>query len=370
MLHNHKLLSAAALAAAMMMLATTCSGSHGAELFGPMKGLFWMVGSTDREGKDAILRSMDQVLSRNEHLSGVFLGVHWKDIEPQPGKYDWEFLDAQIARARKYKKMYKLSIFPGTSTPAWVYEQGCEAFSTVVTNPHRPNVGEEVKIPVPWDEVYQKCYLRLLGKLAERYGNDKHFVAVALGGANFMSDEMHLPKRKEDVQKWGRYGDYRSKLVAVYKKLIDSYAATFPHQQVCLHVSMPIQGMENEVSAIVAYGAQKHPEQFTLQSCQLNGRSENNEVFSYRIIMQNRDRVRHGFQNVAGWRYSGERQGSMEMTVLNLVHADSEYWELWRGDGASRETCAKLQQLWDTAKKLGYDGYKRELQQQDKYRER
>ena len=39
----------------------------------------------------------------------------------------------------------------------------------------------------------------------------------------------------------------------------------------------------------------------------------------------------------------------MELTVFNLVRAGSEYWELWQGDGANRDTCAKLRQLWDTA---------------------
>jgi hypothetical protein len=338
-----------------------------AELFGPMQGLFWMTGSPKRVGKEAFLQAVSDVLSSNEYLSGAFIGARWKDIEPEPGKYDWEFLDAQVNLARKYKKMYKLSIHFGVGTPEWVYQQGCEAFPSVITNPYRANVGEEVKIPIPWDEVYQKFLTRLLGKIAERYGNDRNFVAVALSGANFVSNEMHLPKRPEDIERWNRYGDYRAKLVVVYQKLIDFYAMTFPHQQLCLHISTPITGMDAEVSAIVAYGVEKQPRQFTIQSCNLSGRSENAGGGSYRLIMQYKDRVRHGFQNLAGWANDDGRQGSMEMTVLNLVHADSQYWELWRGDGARRKTCAKLQEMWDTARKLGYQAYKEQLQQQGKY---
>ena len=63
---------------------------------------------------------------------------------------------------------------------------------------------------------------------------------------------------------------------------------------------MPLPAMEAEVAAIVNNGAERHPSQFTVQSCQLNGRTDNTDVFSYRIVTEYKELVWHGFQNVEG----------------------------------------------------------------------
>lgn len=47
------------------------------------------------------------------------------------------------------------------------------------------------------------------------------------------------------------------------------------------------------------------------------------------------------------------------MAVLNVVHANGEYWELWRCDGINTETTAAIANAWEEAKRLGYDGYKK-----------
>jgi hypothetical protein len=46
---------------------------------------------------------------------------------------------------------------------------------------------------------------------------------------------------------------------------------------------------------------------------------------------------------------------SIEMAVLNVVHARGEYWELWHGDGLSVETCAAVARAWEEGRPLGYE---------------
>lgn len=58
----------------------------------------------------------------------------------------------------------------------------------------------------------------------------------------------------------------------------------------------------------------------------------------------------------------------MEMAALNIVHAQGDYWELWHGDGFDPKTCEAISQTWDQAKRLGYEGYKKQLVSQGKYR--
>jgi len=55
-------------------------------------------------------------------------------------------------------------------------------------------------------------------------------LSVVLTCANFMSNEMHLPKTPEDRAKWSAMGDYGAKLLDVYKKYTDEWAKAFPKQ--------------------------------------------------------------------------------------------------------------------------------------------
>jgi hypothetical protein len=61
--------------------------------------------------------------------------------------------------------------------------------------------------------------------------------------------------------------------------------------------------------------------------------------------------------------------GSVEMAALNLVHAGGEYWELWHGDSFSVETSSAVSKIWQEAKSLGYEGYKKQLISEGKYRQ-
>ncbi len=56
--------------------------------------------------------------------------------------------------------------------------------------------------------------------------------------------------------------------------------------------------------------------------------------------------------------------------MLNVVHAEGEYWELWHGDGLNVETSAVVARAWEEGRRLGYDGYKKKLMSEGEYRTR
>jgi hypothetical protein len=89
---------------------------------------------------------------------------------------------------------------------------------------------------------------------------------------------------------------------------------------------------------------------------------------TYDLVQKYRDRAHHGFQSLAG--LGGERMGSIELAVLNVVHAQGEYWELWCRDGLSPETSAAVARDWQEGRRLGYDAYKKKLISEGKYRGR
>ncbi|OPZ06334.1 MAG: hypothetical protein BWZ10_02968 [candidate division BRC1 bacterium ADurb.BinA364] len=181
---------------------------------------------------------------------------------------------------------------------------------------------------------------------------------------------MHLPRRPEDMKRWEEAGLTADKLLGVYCRFMDEWAAAFPRQSVCLHMSKTAElagiSPNRFVERIVLYGLEKHPAQFALQNNGLNGRKET-ESDPEHPIQKYKDRLLNGYQSLASFR-TPERQGSIEMAALNFVRMDSEYWELWEADGLDAETCRRVQAAVDEARSLGYEAYKRRLIETGRYR--
>ena len=54
---------------------------------------------------------------------------------------------------------------------------------------------------------------------------------------------------------------------------------------------------------------------------------------------------------------------------LDVGHAGGEYWELWHGDGFSVESSSAVSRIWEEAKRLGYEAYKKKVISEGKYRQ-
>jgi hypothetical protein len=307
-------------------------------------------------------------LRANHNLSGVCLHIPWDGIEKESGKPDFSMLDKTVAVFEATKTKYQLCLHPGTFTPDFVYAEGAKPFEAKVNNPHRANFGQTVKIPIPWDPVYDRHFSQIIQKLGERYAKDPLCVSVVLTCANFMSAEMHLPKTPADRMRWQSLGDYGSQLLEVYKKFTDEWGTAFPRQEISLHLTKVLDLPTSFLEQIIDYGLSKYPERFSLQNCQLTGRKEDTGVMSYDLVMKYRDRAHHGFQSLAGLDRPDGRMGSAEMAALNIVHAGGEYWELWHGDGFDPEISSRALKTWEEARALGYEGYKKKLTATNKYR--
>ena len=306
----------------------------------------------------------------NPNLSGVCLHIPWDQVEKQPGKPDFTGIDKTVAVLRSIGMKYQLCLKPGAHTPSFVYAEGAQPFETTVTNPHRANVGQAVRLPIPWDPIYQRDFSRIIQQLGERYADDPLCVSVVLTCANFMSAEMHLPKTRQDLSRWRALGDYETKLLEVYKNFIDVWGTAFPKQELSLHASKVLDLSPSFCESVVDAGLSRFPKRFSIQSCQLTGRKEDTGVMTYDLVQKYRDRAHHGFQSLAGLNRPDGRMGSPEIAALNLVHAGAEYWELWQGDGFSVTTSGQAASAWREARQLGYEAYKKKLIAEGKYRQR
>ncbi|MGI8890092.1 MAG: hypothetical protein ACR2G0_04830 [Chthoniobacterales bacterium] len=318
---------------------------------------------------DKTLSEFSEQMKANPDLSGICLHIPWEWIEKESGKPDLSAVDRAVAEIHSAGKNYQICLKPGANTPSFVYAEGAKAFATQVTNPHRANVGQAIKIPIPWDPIYERDYTRIIQRLGERYSKDPACISVVLTCANFLSAEMHLPKTRSELTRWQSLGDYETKLLEVYRNFMGIWANAFPKQEISLHISKVLDLPPSFLERIIDYGLSKYPERFTIQNCQLTGRKEDGGMMTYDLVQKYRDRAHHGFQSLAGLSHPNDRMGSTEMAALNVVHAGGEYWELWHGDGFNVETSRAVVEAWQEAKQLGYEGYKKKLISEGKYRQ-
>jgi hypothetical protein len=331
----------------------------------PLRTGLW---TTQRLPNDtASMKTFAANVAASRDLTGVSLHIPWSALEKKSGEFDFHFLDDTIAILRQKHLKYQLCLKPGTDTPSFVYAAGAHSFTTHITNPHRPNFGAKVTIPIPWDPIYERDFSLMIKELGARYANDPLCVSVVLTCANYLSAEMHLPKTRADLKNWSELGDYGAKLLAVYQRYTDDWAKAFPRQELCLHISKVLDLPSDFCAKVVDYCLKSYSQRFALQSCQLNGRREDTGMMTYDLILRYRDRTHHGFQSLAGLTNHNERMGSMEMAALNLVHATADYWELWNGDGFNLSTCAAANKTWKEARDLGYQSYKSKLIAEGKY---
>ncbi len=349
----------------LFLVAATASISCAAPAGPAIRTGLWVTQkvSGDRAELDLFTNS----IRANHQLTGVCLHVPWKEVEQEAGKPDFSAIDKFVAVLRGIGMKYQLCFKPGASTPPFVYAEGAQSFETRVTNPNRANFGEAIVIPVPWDPIYQRNFSRVIAQLGERYASDPLCVSVVLTCANLLSAEMHLPKRGEDLAKWKALGNYEEKLLETYKKYTDEWAKAFPRQEISLHLSKVLDLPPQFCERVIDYGLSKYPARFSIQNCQLTGRREDTGMMTYDLIQKYRDRAHHGFQSLASLAHDSERMGSIEMAVLNVVHAQGEYWELWHSDGLSVETSAAVARAWEEGRRLGYDAYKKKLISEGEY---
>jgi hypothetical protein len=350
----------------LLLVTATASISCAAPAGPPIRTGLWV---TQKVSDDSVeLDAFANSIRANRQLTGVCLHVPWNQVEKKTGKPDFSAIDKFVAVLHDIGMKYQLCFKPGATTPPFVYADGARSFGTQVMNPHRANFGEAIVIPVPWDPIYQRNFSRIIAELGERYASDPLCVSVVLTCANALSAEMHLPKTSEDLAKWKALGNYEEKLLDVYKKYTDEWAKAFARQEISIHLSKVLDLPPEFCERVIDYGLSKYPDRFSIQNCQLTGRREDTGMMTYDLIQKYRDRAHHGFQSLASLANDSGRMGSIEMAVLNVVHAQGEYWELWHGDGLSLETSATVARAWEEGRRLGYDAYKKKLVSQGEYR--
>lgn len=312
--------------------------------------------------------SMEQVLSNNPLISGVQLRLPWRNFQPSRTVCHWDKLERLIDQVASRGKRVHLSLIPGFHTPDWVYEAGAAKVGPVTVG------GAQGMTPVLWDPVYMETFGEVLRELSVRYGSDSRLTALHVMGHNYKGDEMHAPKETSLLEPHG-FGE--ETVLANWRYWIRHYGECFPDKELILVVSQMYPGLKRLPAQVAEYFVKRYPGRAILQSDQLHGRQDNlsdspeRAQLSDSIIAGLHEWAPHGHEMVGSFKEQPQRQGSVEMTIYNLVRMGNPlYMQLWRRDCDDPRYAEALLAAWDKYGGLAPDVLKAKLQEEGLYVER
>ena len=176
----------------------------------------------------------------SEWVAGAALRGHWKAFEPSKGRFNWEYLDSEIAKAAASGKVVTIRIWGGAhGTPDWVYEAGAQGYEWTVVAAAQPEFGRTFKAPLPWDPVWLGEWIRFISALGKKFNSNPHVVGIVITGPVGPYGEMVLPRSQEMKVGWRKLGWGDDKLFAAYKACIDAFAEAVPDKRLALSFSRP-----------------------------------------------------------------------------------------------------------------------------------
>jgi hypothetical protein len=248
----------------------------------------------------------------NPHVAGLTFRTSWVDVEPTQGNFVWVKLDTVFNNAEKNGKWVELVLIPGFGTPAWAL-QGVQTATFSVK--YGPGKGEQLSLPLPWDQTYLNRWFVFLKAVSVRYQNRPSFIKIAADGPTSVTAEMSLPNEPADLCTWVKLGYSSDRLIGAWKQAFANYTQIFPRQyfSLALYPPPPIvsttrcqngnpTGTAHDESqrvraAIVGLGADTYPKQFVLQTNGLTAAKEDTaNAGGYDVVKSYGGLVVIGFQ--------------------------------------------------------------------------
>jgi len=296
----------------------------------------------------------DERTYANPTISGITFRTSWADIEPSAGNFVWTKLDTVFDSAEKNGKWVELILIPGFGTPAWAL-QGVQTgtFSVI----YGPGKGQELPLPLPWDQTYLDRWFALLQAVSARYQNRPSFLKIAADGPTSVTAEMSLPNAPADLCTWIRLGYTSDRLMGAWQQVFARYAQIFPRQyfSIALYPPLPIAAgtrcengspvgvahaeSQRVTTAIVALGADHYPKQFVLQENGLTAAKDNKSTSgAYEVVKSYGGKVVIGYQLVTSAMLHPSDMGdpdgptALRESLQRGVDAHAQFLEVWEPD--------------------------------------
>jgi uncharacterized protein (TIGR03437 family) len=149
---------------------------------------------------------------KNPNLTGVFIRLQWKDVNPSQGVYDFSILQREMEQAVKNGKLFSLGIKAGDSgTPDWIFSTNANGTARANGGGGIPRLrfddnggvgvdtscGNRSDLGNPTRATYKQLYFAMLTETAKviksRADWYRSLAYIKISGANLVSHENRLP---------------------------------------------------------------------------------------------------------------------------------------------------------------------------------
>ena len=189
------------------------------------------------------------------YIDGISVRVHWKDLEPKEGAYDWRYIDEVLRIAKEHNGTVTLRVLGGFWAPAWIYEKGIESFEIDISSRRswlseefKAKYGDRIRLPKVWQKPYVELWARLVRALGKRYSRNPHVTLIHMAGPTFFSSEPTLALSEEDLAVLRKEGFKLDEWREAWSETSRAYSQAFPSKRVCLNLNYVLPG-ENGLSA-------------------------------------------------------------------------------------------------------------------------
>ena len=208
----------------------------------------------------------------NPNLSGVVIRFKWNDLEPNPGKFDWKFIDNEIIKAKLYNK--KVSLQP-LSYPDWMKKINVQQYYYIDKNTYHSTYGKILSSIIPWDSLYINRYKILLDSLAGKYATNTSVSYInTIGGAfsrglpdSVIVDTLLLTRKAF----WKAFNYNADSMGVLMNSMTDYYMSLFPTtplwcsvDYVSFQPNASGQARNYLASLYCSYGITHYPDRFGL----------------------------------------------------------------------------------------------------------
>jgi hypothetical protein len=188
--------------------------------------------------------------------------LHWKDLEPAPGVYNWTIVDAAINGSAAAGKPVFLRVLAGIYSPTWILSVAQTA--SIPATLYTPAGW----LPAPWDRGFLTAWETFIAAYGARYDANRKIVLIETAGTGIYG-ESYLPG---GLPLWQSVGYTQTAYIAAIQEIIRKYVAAFPRHYVGLNVSIGVVGAnQNVMSPLVSWVARTYPRKVYVQQNGLSG---------------------------------------------------------------------------------------------------
>lgn len=255
----------------------------------------------------------DELLA-SPRVDGIMIRTFWREVEPSPGDYRWEFIDRELRRAEKSGKKVVLLVLPGAFTPPWAL-QGVRTGE--FTSTYGYTVGERITLPLPWDEAYLERWYRFIGALGRRYDGEPAVVLIPVAGPTSVSAEMSLPNQPESEERWRQMGYTTPRFREAWRRTLEAFGSAFPttRKSLTLYPWLPFpnaRAAQRAREELLAEAVRRYGQGVTIETDGLSARREERLPRAHGLIEHYSRHITTGFMMSTSATKRPERMGGSD----------------------------------------------------------